>query len=75
MKWAPDGKKAITREDGKFTICRSPQHGFVRPGGKIVFQLIDMRSHECIAIDRDVEDTPDTIVSVIRRFKDIADNA
>lgn len=75
MKWAPKGyddKKSITREDGMFTICRSPQHGFVKPGGKIVFQLFNRTTHECLATERDVEDTPDAIVAVIRKLKDIA---
>lgn len=75
MKWAPDGRCAIKREDGAFRIFRGPQHGHVRPGQKIVFQLVDCRSHAVIAIDRGVENNEGAVLAVIRKFKDIADHA
>lgn len=68
MNWAPDGKAAIKREDGRFRIFRSPQHGHA-PGKPIVFQLVDCGTHEVIAIERDVPDDRESILKVIRAMK------
>jgi hypothetical protein len=52
MKWLPDGPCAFQREDGRYNIVRSPQHGFpatytlVRLGAKRLTR--DGRAHEYI---------------------------